>query len=84
MSYRYAVSNVLTLDEMVGATIRAELARRRFTATDATVSLNRSRQYISRRLTGELSFTLADLDGIARFLGISLTSLLPDTASRAA
>lgn len=84
MSYRYAVSNVLTLDELVGATIRAELARRRFTATDAAVPLRRTRQYVSRRLTGELSFTLADLDGIAHFLGISLTSLLPDSASKAA
>ena len=84
MSYRYAVSNDPTLDEMIGSTIRAELARRSLTATDASVPLKRTRQYVSRRLKGELSFTLADLDGIARFLGISLTSLLPDSASKAA
>ncbi|WP_131726076.1 hypothetical protein [Mycobacteroides abscessus] len=78
------MSNVPTLDEMVGATIRAELARRRLTATNAAVPLKRTRQYVSRRLTGELSFTLADLNGIAHFLGISLTSLLPDSASKAA
>jgi len=68
------------LDLTVAANIRAELARRRFRQAQLAQRLGRSSNWLSRRLTGQVAFTLAEVDAIAGFLGMSVSELMADAA----
>lgn len=70
--------------ERVGDEVRAELARQRMSQLTLASRMALSQPALSRRLNGDLSFTIADLDLIARILQVPMTKLLPDSDEAAA
>jgi transcriptional regulator with XRE-family HTH domain len=56
------------------------MARRNHTQTSLASKLNRSQQFLSRRLSGQVPFDIEDLLSIATALDIELAELL-DTAA---
>ncbi|MDP5182135.1 helix-turn-helix transcriptional regulator [Blastococcus sp. BMG 814] len=57
--------------------VRAELARRRQSGRDLAAALGWSERTTSRRLSGQLPFTVDEILAVARYLGVPLTTLLP-------
>ncbi len=72
-----------TLADSVAAEVRAQLARRQLTGMALANAIGKSEMYVSRRLRGEVSFDLIDVEQAARFLGIAVADLMP-AAGRAA
>jgi len=68
--------------ERIISNVRAEMARRKHTQTSLAKELNRSQQFLSRRLAGTVPFDIQDLLAIANALDIELAELL-DTAGAA-
>lgn len=66
-----------TLADMVAAEVRAQLARRQHTGVALAQAIGKSEMYVSRRLRGQVPFDLADLDQIAKFLGVEVHTLMP-------
>lgn len=64
----------------VAAEVRAEMARQRITQESLADSLGVAQQTISRRLTGEVAFDLAELERIAGILGVPLSRFLASAA----
>jgi len=60
--------------------VRAELARARKTQTAAAEVLGMVQASLSRRLTGEVEFTVAEVRALAEWLGVPLTTLLGEAA----
>lgn len=56
--------------------VRAELARARRSQGDAAKQLNLSQPAMSRRLTGEVDFTVAEIRSLADWLGIPVAALI--------
>lgn len=67
--------------ERIAANVRAEMARRCYTQTSLARELNRSQQFVSRRLSGQVAFDVHDLDAIATILGIPLTDLIGEAVA---
>lgn len=65
------------LQDQVAEEARVQLARRRISGRQIGAKLGWSSAYLSRRLTGHIPFTIADLDALARALDIPVTRLLP-------
>lgn len=65
----------------VAAEVRAEMARQNLSQQQIARQLGVSQAAISRRLTGEIPFDIAELARIAQFLGVSLTHFLPERAA---
>lgn len=69
--------------ELVAGEIRAMLARRRMSAATAAVKLGWSQTYLSRRMRGEVSFSVADLLALAKLLKVKVIDFFPaDSAFR--
>lgn len=64
------------LDERVPSRIRSELRRRRMSQAALARELGRTENFISRRLRGEVSFSVDDLDQVARALDVPLENLV--------
>jgi transcriptional regulator with XRE-family HTH domain len=62
-------------DEKVAAEIRAALARQRVTQSVLADRLGVSQAWVSRRLSGEVPLTIADITQIAAELGVEVSSL---------
>jgi transcriptional regulator with XRE-family HTH domain len=62
-------------DEKVAAEIRAALARQRVTQSALADRLGVSQAWVSRRLSGEVPLTIADITQIAAELGVEVSSL---------
>lgn len=58
--------------------IRAHLARQRRSAQSLALELGWTQRYLSRRLTGQVPFSVDDIDAIAGALGVSVSSLLEE------
>lgn len=65
------------LRELVAEEVRALLARRRLNGAKLAAAIDRSEMYVSRRLRGETSFDLDDLEKIAEVLDVPVGALLP-------
>lgn len=64
----------------VAANVRAEIARRKGTKQeDLADLLGITRQAVSRRLLGRVDFRVAELQAIADYFGIPISTLLDDT-----
>lgn len=63
------------LRESVAGEVRAHLARARLSGRQAALQLGWTQPYMSRRLTGDIPFDVADLEAIADLLGIPVTAL---------
>lgn len=66
-----------TLTDIVAGEVRAQLARRKLTASALADAIGRSEMYVSRRISGNVAFDLADIEQVARFLGVAVADLLP-------
>ncbi|GFG74751.1 helix-turn-helix domain-containing protein [Mycobacterium botniense] len=62
----------------VAGNIRAELARRNKTQADLAAQLGMQRQNISQRLLGRVPFRLHELQAIADYLKVPLTTLITE------
>lgn len=60
------------------------MARQQRTQTAMARGIGRNQQWLSRRLTGQIAFDVADLIAIAEWLGVPLSSLLPATTEAVA
>lgn len=69
-----------TLADHVAANIRAELAVRRQTSKDLARVLHIGQRAASRRLSGDLDFSLNELDAVARWLGVARVELMRERA----
>lgn len=63
--------------ETVAGGVRAELARRRMSASKLARQTGLKQSYLSRRMTGETPFNVDDLALIAAALGVSMSTLIP-------
>lgn len=68
-----------TLSERVADNVRAELARAKVSQAKLAKEMDFTQQSISRRLSGNVSFSVDELELIATFLGISVLTLIGDT-----
>src|SRR5690554_3238681 len=66
-----------TLNERVAEEIRVMLARKRITATELARKAGMTQRSISRRITGEKTIDMHDLERIARALDVDIHDLLP-------
>lgn len=64
--------------QRVGASVRAEMARRRKSQADLAALLGTSQAAVSRRLSGAVAFDVDELTVIAEHLGVPLVALLAD------
>jgi transcriptional regulator with XRE-family HTH domain len=62
----------------IGSTVRAELARRRFSQTSLAQALGISQTGVSSRLRGKVPFDVDELHAVADFLNLPVSSLLDD------
>ncbi len=65
-----------SLASAVAANVRAEAARRRVEQRDIARALAMSRAAVSDRFRGRTPWTLSEVEGLARFLRVSLEELL--------
>lgn len=67
----------LPVHEIVAAEVRAELARQRISGRQAARRLGWTQQALSRRLTGDIPFNVADLDALAGLLEVPISTFFP-------
>jgi len=70
--------------EYVAAETRAALARDGRTAMQLAIDTDISKSSLSKKLRGQVSFTVEEIVDIAVALGIDPGALVPSTASQAA
>jgi transcriptional regulator with XRE-family HTH domain len=70
-----------TPSAVVGANVRAELARRDMTQRNLADHLGIPQTSVSRRLSGVTPFDINELAAVAELLGVGLEVLLPMEAS---
>lgn len=63
--------------ETVAGGVRAELARRRMSASELARQTGLKQSYLSRRMTGETPFNVDDLAQIAAALRVPMSTLIP-------
>jgi transcriptional regulator with XRE-family HTH domain len=64
----------------IAAAIRAELGWQNLSQANLSRSLDWTEVYLSRRLTGQVPFTLADISAIADQLGVPPSKFLESTS----
>lgn len=67
-----------TVIERIATAVRMEAARRKLNQTDVGKILGLSRFTMSRRMSGEQTFTVAELARLAEVWDIPLSRLVPD------
>jgi len=70
-----------TLTEAVAAEVRAEMARQQKQQGDLARHLRVTQATISRRLAGKASFRIEDLQEIATFLNVPVSSFFSKVAA---
>lgn len=68
--------------ERVAEGIRVELARQQKDRNELAAVLGRGRNYVSVRVNGKLPFKLDEIETAAEWLGVDVTSLAAEAASR--
>lgn len=61
----------------VAANVRAEMARQQCTQIRLAEKLSKTQAYVSRRLTGQVPFTVDEIYEIAEALNVPMRDLLP-------
>lgn len=69
----------VSLQQQVAEEVRVQLARRRMTGRQLAELMSWSPMYVSRRLSGKLPFTVADLEAISRVLKVRVIELMPSS-----
>lgn len=70
--------------ETVVERIKAVMAERQITGVELARRLGFTQAYISRRLTGEVDFRMAELTAVAEALGVPLSQFIPASPARVA
>jgi len=70
-----------SFSETVGATVRAEMARRKVTQQQVAAVLKIAQTQVSRRLNGQVSFNVDELQAVANLLGLPVQDLVSVRAS---
>ncbi|MHB1595364.1 MAG: helix-turn-helix domain-containing protein [Streptosporangiaceae bacterium] len=65
------------IQEKVAEEVRVAMARRRMTGRALALRLGWTAPFLSRRLTGDVAFTITELFDVARILDIPLSALIP-------
>ena len=73
------VVDTLTADAAVGITVNQHLFARRLRATDLATLLNLSRSTVTRKLHGQVGWSLQELLTLADFFRIHISDLMPMT-----
>lgn len=68
--------------KIIGANVRAEMARRGVTQAKLAAALGLSQPSVSARLRGVTPFDVDELHTVADFLGVPLSDLLPADAPK--
>lgn len=68
----------------IAGEVRAAVARAGVSARSLAIEVEMSPASLSRKLRGDVSFSVEELIAIANHLGISITALIPRTVSAAA
>jgi len=63
--------------QYVGDAVRAELARKRRTQAELAAALNLNAGTVSRRLAGDVEFTVTEVVAAAMWLGVPLSTFIP-------
>lgn len=71
-----------SLNERVAEEVRVTLARRRLSASELARRMGVTQPYISRRLTGDITISIDDLEKMADALEVEITALLPKKVDR--
>lgn len=69
-----------TVSRSVTANIRAELARRDLKQPDLATALGMHPMSVSKRMTGQVAWSIDELQTIADWFGVRLTDLIGDVA----
>lgn len=67
---------IRTTTRRVASNVRAEMARRNHTQQTLAQAVGKTQQSLSRRLSGQTSFTVDELADIAAALGVNLSALV--------
>jgi transcriptional regulator with XRE-family HTH domain len=70
-----------SLTAIVGANVRAEMARRRISQQQLANHLGVSQGAISKRLAGTVPFDVNEVGAIAELLGVHISDLLPEVSA---
>ena len=73
----------MEITHSAAAAVRAELARRGLTQTDAAVTLGLSQPAFSRRLVGHVDFSVTEVVALAKWFGIPASTLLDEAPAAA-
>lgn len=66
----------MTRDEAIAGNVRAEAARHRIKQSDVGAALGLDQSAVSRRMNGQVPFTAAELEAVAKLLDIDVKQLL--------
>lgn len=72
------------LNHLASSNIRAELARRNISASQAAGAIGVSKQVFSNRMTGKKPFNIEELEKLANYMGIQVFDLLKDSEEMSA
>lgn len=64
--------------QSVAGNVRAEMARARVPQVRIAAALGLTQQAVSRRLRGEVEFTVSELATVAAELSVPVSALIPD------
>lgn len=67
----------MNTSELISREIRAHMARNSLTAGDLAAALGLSSAAISRRLTGQVEWSVGELSRACERMGISMADLIP-------
>lgn len=70
--------------QAVAANVRAEMARRQVTQATLAAALGVTQQAVSRRLRGDVDFTVSELQAVADVLEVPVADLIPASVLRSA
>ncbi len=68
--------SLMTTDQRVAANVRAELARRRVNRQALAKAMGIGPMAISRRMSGQVSFSIAELYRVAEILKVDISALI--------
>lgn len=73
---RNTCMSLMTTDQRVAANVRAELARRRVNQQALATAMGMGLMSISRRMSGQVSFSIAELYRVAEILKVDISALI--------
>lgn len=72
-----------TFSEQLASVVRGMLAEHDVSQEDAAASMGRAQSYVSVRVRGQKPWNTADLDALARLMGMTPAELLREIVTRA-